>query len=514
MHFAVWRYRGAATIAAMTTKLEVEFTCDVRPPVEDPTLGIEVAQLARVEAAAHRLVTLGDSLTHGFHHFSIFNSRLSWPATVAYQLGVPFQLPVHDGPGGHPLNLEWVARRLHKNPLQSAFDIWRLMKQVEEYYETGPGAVFPDPLGPVNENLAVWGWDLRDALARTADSEQAHIAPAKDKLVPLVSSSGQRAAVTVLNSARDRHGKALTPFQAARKLGDDPGGIETLCVWLGSNNVLSSVVSLEVIPSGPDYQDLEKKSEYTVWTLEHFTTELDLVVEEVRQVTAQHVLWATIPHVTIPPITHGLGGSLAECPRYFNYYARPWQTEQTFNKSLDRHITGRDAWAIDIIIDGYNEALLSQVKRARHDGLDWRVVDLCAVLDRLAVRRNFELNAPPDWWTPYPLPPELDGLDSRFFTTDSTGKRQAGGLIGLDGVHPTTAGYGIVASEFITVMAQSGVSFSAGPDGAAVDFGRVLSQDTLVSDPPKRIGDAVSLLRNVDHYADIFQRLLGGKLPF
>jgi hypothetical protein len=303
-------------------------------------------------------------------------------------------------------------------------------------------------------------------------------------------------------------------LEAARQLGDEPGGIETLCVWLGANNVLGSVVRLHVVLSGPDFQDLDKKAAYTVWTPEHFATELGLVVEEIRQVNAQHVLWATIPHVTIPPITHGLGGPLPDNGRYFNYYARPWQTEQTFHPDVDLHLTGIDAWAIDVIIDDYNRALESQVQGARRDGRDWRLVDICAVLDRLAVRRNVELAAAPSWWTPYPLPPEYDGLDTRFFGTDEAGKVQSGGLFGLDGVHPTTAGYGIVASEFIAVMEQAGVSFDVGPDGATVDFGRVIANDTLVDDPPTRVADALSLLRKVDHYADIIQRLLPTRLPF
>jgi hypothetical protein len=330
----------------------------------------------------------------------------------------------------------------------------------------------------------------------------------------MVNNSEQRAAVTVLNSARKPSGKALTPLEGARELADEPGGIETLCVWLGANNVLGSVVSLRVVLSGPDFQDLDKKSAYTVWSVADFTTELANVVAEIRPINARHVLWATIPHVTIPPITRGLGGTLPDCGRYFNYYARPWQTEATFHPDIDRHLTGTDAWAIDIIIDGYNRALESAVAQARLDGLDWRIVDLCTVLDRLAVRRNIELGAKPPWWTPYPLPPGYEQLDTRFFTTDDSGVVQSGGLFGLDGVHPTTAGYGIVAHEFLTAMNDAGVAFANGPDGAAVDFRRVLTMDTLLSQPPARIADVLTLLRKVDHAVDIIQRLLPGKLPF
>jgi hypothetical protein len=60
-----------------------------------------------------------------------------------------------------------------------------------------------------------------------------------------------------------------------------------------------------------------------------FTTELTLVADEVRRINADHVLWGTVPHVTIPPISRGLQGQLADCNRYFNYYGRIWQRSNT-----------------------------------------------------------------------------------------------------------------------------------------------------------------------------------------
>lgn len=511
--FGVADYCRPRETRCMVDYLGVELTQQVRPPVQDPTLGIAVARPAPEVAPARRLVTLGDSLTHGFQHFAMFNSAMSWPAVVAHELDGSFRFPVYAGPGGHPLNLEYLARQLHANPIESAVDVWTTMEEVEQYYEFGPGSAFPDPGGLVNDNLAVWGWDLRDTLERTADSERALIGPARHTFIPLVKDSGHRAAVSVLDTARKPSGKALTPLEAARQLGDEPGAIETLCVWLGANNVLGSVVRLRLVLSGPDFQDLTKKSGYTVWTVADFTAELASVVVEVRQINAQHVLWATVPHVTIAPITHGLGGPLAECGRYFNYYARPWQTEQTFHPDVDLHLTGKQAWAIDSIIDGYNRALEAAVTKARTDGLDWRIVDLCGVLDRLAYRRNVELGARPDWWTEYPLPPGYQGLDTQFFTTDDAGARRFGGLFGLDGVHPTTAGYGLIAHEFLTAMRDAGVVFPGGP-GADVDYARALANDTLLSDPPPRIRDVLTLLRKVDHHVDLIQRLLPGRLPF
>jgi hypothetical protein len=428
---------------------------------------------------------------------------------VARQLGIAdtFAYPRYDptGPGGNPLNLEYVAHELKGNVIFDIVRIHEFMESVEQYYETGPGSSFPDQGGTKNENLGIWGWDLRDTLERTADTERSVIGPPKNKLIPLVNNPGERAAVIVLNTARKPTGRALTPLEAARQLGDEPGGIETLCVWLGGNNVLGSVVSLHVNLSGPGYDDLTRKSAYNVWTIADFTAELELVANEVRAVTAQHVFWATVPHVTIPPIANGLGGPIDECPRYFQYYARPWETDKTFDPKQDSHLTGLDAWAIDTIIDGYNVAIENIVKQARTDGLDWRLVDMCAVLDGLAVRRNEELNATPAGVTPYPLPAAYAGLNTRFFTTDDSGTITAGGLFGLDGVHPTTCGYGIAAQEFIHAMADAGVNF---PNGTDLNFDDIRRSDTLVSRPPSDIAAIRQLLGRLNHDFDFIKGLL------
>ena len=64
----------------------------------------------------HRLVTVGDSLTHGFMSAAIHRTDLSWPAITAFELGLSaeqFTFPTYEwptGPGGLPLDLERLAR--------------------------------------------------------------------------------------------------------------------------------------------------------------------------------------------------------------------------------------------------------------------------------------------------------------------------------------------------------------------------------------------------------------------
>ena len=175
-----------------------------------------------------------------------------------------------------------------------------------------------------------------------------------------------------------------------------------------------------------------------------------------------------MPSVTIAPIARGTYKKVRPQSRYFPYYTRPWVTDDDFDPKRDPHITGDEARAIDSAIDAYNETIIASVAAARRDGLDWYLFDMGALLDRLATRRYIESPwARPAWWTPYDLPPPLRDLDpvptTRFFRS-GPGGRTEGGLFSLDGVHPTTIGYGILAQEVIKVMELAGVAFS-GRDG-------------------------------------------------
>lgn len=209
-----------------------------------------------------------------------------------------------------------------------------------------------------------------------------------------------------------------------------------------------------------------------------------------------------MPHVTIAPIARGVGRQIRNDSRYFPYYTRPWITDAHFT-TTDPHITGAQARAIDSAIDQYNDAIASIVKTARQSGKDWYVLDLAGLLDRLACRRYISNPAArPDWWTPYELPPALRALtpvpDSQFLTADEHG-RKTGGLFSLDGIHPTTACYGILAQEVIRIMERAGVTFYY-PNGTtprrgpiAVDFARLIDEDTLTT-PPTSITDDLQWL--------------------
>jgi hypothetical protein len=232
------------------------------------------------------------------------------------------------------------------------------------------------------------------------------------------------------------------------------------------------------------------------------------MIQAVEQVAARHVILVTVPHVTIVPMVRGVGNKMPG-DRYFARYTRAWIRDASFSANHNPCLSGEQLRVLDFAVDCYNEHIVGVVRAARQRGLDWRVLDLAGILDRLAYRRYLiDEEARPDWWTPYVLPEAYLALspqpDTRFFRSDQHGRFE-GGLFALDGVHPTTIGYSIVAREVMRVMGHAGVAL-ARPEP---DFDEVLAADTLVSDPPTRIADLLDVVELANRTADLYQALRG-----
>ena len=517
---------------------DVIIRTEARKPETDPTLGIPV-KTNHQGTPKNRLVAIGDSLTHGFQSGAIFNTSHSYPMLIAKELGWDnqFRYPTYPGPGdGFPLNLESVARQLEQK-FGTSVDWWELAPALlflrdqldanEDYWERGDGSVLP-PKKKINHNLAVYGWDLRNTISRDADicaKEIADHPPKDDFLQQIVENANDIAALRVLNSARDQSGKALSPLRAAAALGvegtveDGTGdGIETLTILIGANNALGSILTFCVKWSDTGYDDMKINDRYTVWRPIHFKAELDLIVQEVNRIKARHVIWGTVPHVTIAPYARGVGGKkLGAGSRYFPYYTLPWIGDDIFDPKKHPCITGEEARAIDSAIDQYNDAIAEVVRSGRTQGKDWYLFETAGLLDRLASRRYVEDPAArPSWWTPYQLPLDLQALTpvptSQFFQSGAQGRTQ-GGLFSLDGIHPTTIAYGIMAQELINIMQQAGVKFydvngSLRAGQIAIDFKRLIQIDTLISKPPRNVSSLFNLISWFDRNLNLMSGLL------
>ncbi|MFJ7793836.1 hypothetical protein [Pseudomonas sp. NPDC096950] len=518
------------------TPEDVIVKTQARVPDFDPSLGITVKLDAIPGASTNKLVTIGDSVTMGFQSGAIYNTRISWPKIVAAELGCDpgFRFPLFDGYGGLPLNIEYLLRAIeHKYGTEiswwelpaAGFELRHQMALIEDYWERGAGAKAP-VTSAIMHNLAVYGWDIRDALSRTAKNLKAAMVKPKDDLFSqVVENANIRAALGVYSSMDETD----TLLDAARKLGEQgalPGsggdattpGIETLVVFLGANNVLGAVTRLKVNWSGKNHDKIGKdKDSYTVWRPIHFESEYLLLVAELEKIKAQHVILINVPHVTIAPVARGVAQKVEPRSRYFPFYTRPWISDSQFNAATDPNITENQARAIDSAIDQYNELIANVVKQQRLAGKDWYVLDIAGVMDRVAARRYInDVAARPAWWTEYELPAALKVLnpkpDSRFFSSSPQGRLQ-GGLFSLDGIHPTTITYGLIAQEVINIMQLAKVPFYHG-DGVTlrqgpvqVDFERLIRLDSLISKPPATLSSDMKTLGWLDETGDFFGKL-------
>ena len=390
------------------------------------------------------------------------------------------------------------------------------MDQIEDYWERGPGAR-PPAVGGINHALAVYGWDLRDALERDAESSERAIADAERRRVrPDRREQPRRARRCACYPRYDDAAKRMTLLDAARALGDD-GGIETLIVFLGANNALGAVTDLKVAWSGDDFRELPRRSARTPSGGRRTSPPSSPSSRpRSRRIDARHVIWATVPHVTIAPIARGVGrkvgGRLALLPvlhaavdrrRAASIRARtrtsparrraPSTTRSTPTTTRSRRpssapaTAGRDWYLFDVArrcSTGSRTAASSRTRtRARRGGRRTRCRPSSLALD--------------------PVP------DSRFLTGDGNGGRASGGLFSLDGVHPTTVAYGLIAQEIIDIMRRAGVEFrtrrAARP--VTVDFDRLIARDTLIEHPPQNLRPGLKTLAWADQTLDWLTRI-------
>ncbi len=73
---------------------------------------------------------------------------------------------------------------------------------------------------------------------------------------------------------------------------------------------------------------------------------------------------------------------------------------------------------------------------------------------------------------------------------EETGKVFKGGIFSLDGIHPTTIGYGLIAYLYKETMENHGIEFDK-----PLDWDYIIKSDTLVTDPPYLLVELRNFLR-------------------
>ncbi len=461
--------------------------------------------------AKHRLVAIGDSLTQGFLNGAIDRGEWSYPALVAEAMGAEFSIPRFGGPGGIPLNLEWILRRLVAlfGERVSLFElpaaivtVHRALHEIEDYWERGPGAD-ADADTEYHHNLAVWGYEIGDALDLTADACDAEIPPPRDNWLAQVPERAlYRTARRVLNPSASAEWGAASALEVARRLGER-GGVENLIVVLGANHALGAMTRLEIHwSSDDDLAGPPHTRRANLYRTEHFSLLYERLLEAVDRVGAERVFLGTVPHVTIPPVARGVG---VQSGGYYEYYTRPWIWDSDFDPGRHTALSGDEARLIDRQIDAYNDIIRAAVDAAP----DRYLIDVGSLLDGLAFRRRrgqVGFRFPDGLIDALRRHPRLSYLvdaggqvllDTRFMRTrtlQGTTKLIQGGLFSLDGMHPTITGTGVVASGVLRTLRDAGVE--TGRDD--IDWDRVLEADTLLNDPPPLLSDLHALLTFLD----------------
>ena len=80
-------------------------------------------------------------------------------------------------------------------------------------------------------------------------------------------------------------------------------------------------------------------------------------------------------------------------------------------------------------------------------------------------------------------------INTEFLRLDKDKKIIKGGIFSLDGLHPTTIGYGLMANVYYISMVQAGVKFQK-----KMDWDHIIAEDSLITNPPVLLKELRSVL--------------------
>lgn len=436
-----------------------------------------------------------------------------------------FRVADFSGEGGLPLNLELLTRRLARYGPRIRWWSWfpallaanTFIGAVEDYWERGAGGA-PSDTGPLHHNLASWGFEVQDALLIDGDESLVRMQWQQDHWFDQIPESAfYRSARRTLNPSQQPALDTLGQIDIAQRLSDAAGGVETLIFGLGANNALGTALRLDLTWSETEgFDRLPPDRAATLWRPEHFRTLYRKVAEEVTKIPARFVAVTNVPKVTIPPVTRGVNVSRRDRDEqgYFEYYTRFWIWDDDFrrNPASFTYLTRDEIAEIDATVVNYNETIAAVVDEmnAREDvSARWVLVDVASQLDRLAFRRrggDTTYQWPPELIAALREHPKLEYLakkhdegrppiDTRFLMATKKGEILQGGLIGLDGIHPSTLGYGLMAHEVVTSLNVARSEAGLRPISLAQDWWTdILNADTLLTNPPRNLNYLRNLL--------------------
>ncbi|SMO54448.1 hypothetical protein [Fodinibius sediminis] len=462
----------------------------------------------------HKLAVIGDSLSQGFNNGGIYRTDLNFPALLAecWEPAPSFNQPRFTAQAGIPLNLEMLLRGLSDEYgesiewdeyLPALSYLYSTLRRVKRYWEGEMKPLNrPKQTSPYH-NQSVWGFAMNDAWMVTEHLSRRFIEtqPETYSIFDMLPDHAMYVTASlVLNPTFNQRFGHSTQVDNIQQLQED-GGIENLIVTMGHNNIIGAVSDLKfVFSTDDDLEDFPSKRDYTVYRPEHFEREYRKLAEKVNAIGAEQIITQTIPYVTIPPVTRGVNADKSRHGHtgYFDYYTRFWIWDEDFNPDKHPHLTKEQAISLDQHVDEYNVII-----REIAEEYGWIVVPLNRYLSGFARRRlggKLRIPFPENFVQAMNKHPMTDHLfedpKNPKFSTDylrinhDSGKVYKGGIFSLDGIHPTTTGYGLIAHLYKKTMEEHGITFDK-----PLNWNHIISNDTLVTDPPYLLVELRGLLR-------------------
>ena len=462
--------------------------------------------------AKHKLVVVGDSLAQGFQNGGIYRTDINFPSFIqrCFDPLPQFDQPSFIAQAGIPLNLEVLLRGL-SDEFGSEID-WseypgaashtlKALKRIKKYWEGGYKNLASNQPTPFH-NQAIWGLAINDSWMVHEKNSREYIQQHTDRFSVFGFLPEHAKFITsrlVLNPTLTPELEENTQLRNIEALQED-GGIENLIVCLGHNNALGAVVNLNFTWSeSDDLVEFMPHRKHSIYRPEHFEQEYRELAKRISKIGARRVFVPTIPYPTIPPVCRGVNsGFSSNHLGYFDYYTRFWIWDEDFDPDKHPHLTKDEALQVDFAADEYN-SIIRKVARE----YDWHVAPIAKNVASMARRRlGGELlrSYPNDFVAALKRNPTtghlVDDYNEALLSTDfirikkDSRKIYKGGIFSLDGLHPTTIGYGLMANVYRETMRKAGVKFQK-----PMDWDFIIAQDSLVTNPPVLLTELKLVLR-------------------
>jgi hypothetical protein len=468
-----------------------------------------------------KLFTIGDSLSQGFMSLSPARTDLCYSTLISHALGINNYTYPEFKFGGIGINLENVLRSLEVKfgndikGIEWAGVLCAINDTIdlsEDHYERKEGREdMPYDGGNIEyfDNISVAGFQIADAWNITPGLCADHIKYRENKknksdnFLQGPCSSFFRNGLKVLNPSLKKEYMNFTQLDWLDSHHNDSNGqgVENLILFLGANNALASIVSLQIVqtPNDADYRPHKlnyyqrKDKKWNLWHPVDFELEYEELIARVNGIMSKkkdgwNVFVGTIPLVTICPLIKGVGESHfveregRDCV-YFKYYTY-FPYEEDFATQSNLYLSFQDALFIDDCIRQYNQSIrkIIAMYNEKNGREAYHVVDICNALNEMALKRN-DYNPTykyPDYFTnKYPR------VDTKFYNVDRQGNLKQGGLFSLDGVHPSAIGQGLLAYEFLKTYDKV---YDTGLKDT-MNWNEIFNSDSLYSKPISLINE-------------------------